>query len=79
MGIASGLLVYIMIWWLVFFCLLPIGMKHDDGLEFEGQKIYTPNQSNLRMKHKIILCCLISAGFWGITDFIILMEWISFR
>ena len=30
MSITGSIVVYVIIWWIVFFSALPIGIKHDD-------------------------------------------------
>lgn len=72
--------IFIIIWWLVFFAVLPWGVMsrwegEDDGVE--GADPGAPQTPNL--KKKMILTTLIAAGITAIIIVIILSGVINFR
>ena len=69
MDIVSGLIVYLLTWWLVLFMVLPWGLERDE----QGRP------QNPKLKKKIIITTLISAVFWLGIDQLIRAEIISFR
>jgi predicted secreted protein len=72
----TGIMVYVVIWWLVIFCVLPIGVTpaneshlgHDPGAP-----------ANPRMGFKVLLTTGITTVLFGIVYLIIISNWISFR
>ncbi|MEZ5648311.1 MAG: DUF1467 family protein [Alphaproteobacteria bacterium] len=76
MGIISGIVVYILLWWLVFFTLLPLGIQHHPE-QPRGHDRGAPQ--NPHLWQKIIATSLIAIGFWGIVYWLIETNLISFR
>ena len=76
----SGIVVFIIIWWSVIFCVLPIG-QHTQYEESEDEEVYTAPGSpkQLNMKKKLFITTIISVILWLITYFVIEMEIIDFR
>jgi len=66
MTLFTGLAVYVIIWWLIFFMVLPIGagQKITDAEIAEGQFPGAPAKPLLKMK--VILCSIIAAAVYGI-------------
>ena len=60
MGIGSGILTYVIIWWMVFFMTLPFGVERPEAHEVEvGHEPGAPKKPML--KKKAIITSLISA------------------
>ena len=56
MGLFTGMMVYVVAWWLVFFMALPIGVKSEGEPEEnvpEGTPSSAPNRPKLLMKMAI--------------------------
>ena len=69
MGIVTGIIVFLLIWWTALFAVLPFGHRRDiDG---------TPVQSNI--KKKLIWSTIVTAMLWCIIFALIEMDIISFR
>ena len=69
MGIVSGIITFLLIWWTALFAVLPFGHKRDqDG---------TPVQANI--KKKFLWTTLVTAILWGIVFALIEADVISFR
>ena len=76
MSLATGIMVYVVLWWLVLFTVLPWGVRVPDQAE-PGHATSAP--SNPRLVRKLIITTLIAAVVWGLIDLVMLSGWISFR
>ncbi|MCB1782906.1 MAG: DUF1467 family protein [Alphaproteobacteria bacterium] len=77
MGYVSGIVVYVMIWWVVLFCVLPFGMPRE--FEEQGPNTAPGAPPFTNMKNKIIITSLLALVLWGVADLIISSDLISFR
>ena len=53
MGITGSIVIYVIIWWIIFFSALPIGIKHDDKRfknNLEGADPGAPKNPNILKK-----------------------------
>jgi predicted secreted protein len=76
MGWLSGILVYLVVWWLVIFMVLPWGVKPPDNPE-PGHATSAPNRPMLWRKAAIT--SVITAVVWVIIYLAIENSWVSFR
>lgn len=69
MSIASGIVVYVIIWWLVFFMTLPFGVKKTEEVE-EGHEPGAPEKPMLWRKAAItsLIAALLFAVWWYVQD-----------
>jgi predicted secreted protein len=76
MNIFSAIVVYVLIWWVVLFCTLPLGIKNitkpKDGA-MPGAPV------NPGLKRKLILTTIITTLLWGAVCTIIASDLISFH
>lgn len=76
MSAFSGTVVYILTWWIVFFCVLPFNIqsiiKPTDGT-MPGAPV------NPRLKMKILATTFIAGAVWLVIDMLISANLISFR
>jgi len=80
MGMTSGIIVYVIIWWLVFFMVLPLGVRapHETGeMPKTGHEPGAPTSPKILLK--VLIATLVSLCVWGIIFWIIDSEIISFR
>ena len=80
MSWVSGIVVYVILWWLVFFMTLPFGVKssHEVGeVAGPGHADGAPVKPRLWLKAEITT--LIAAMFWGIAYYLIASDMLSFR
>jgi len=80
MNIATILLVFVVAWWLVFFAVLPWGIRSQHETEegvTEGTEPGAPANPNL--KKKIIVTTLIAIVLTTAYYFVATSGWISFR
>ncbi len=81
MGFVTLILVYVVIWWLVFFAALPVGVRHDQeqgDASVEGADAGAPSNPNLKKKavytSLIALVLTISYYFLASSDLISFRE-----
>jgi predicted secreted protein len=76
----SGIVVYVIIWWVVFFTMLPIGVRSPDEAGVEvgpGHAPSAPVRPRLGLKAGVTTA--IAVALWGVTYWIIESDLISFR
>jgi predicted secreted protein len=71
MGVAGSIMTYLIVWWLVLFCLLPIGVRSqaESGDVVPGSEPGAPVVTGLRQK--AIWATGISFVVWGIMFLIV--------
>lgn len=76
----SGIVIYVILWWLVFFMTLPFGVRppHEVGEEPGPGHVHSaPVQPRLWLKAGVT--SLIAALLWGVAYVLIVSDMISFR
>ena len=69
MGIVTGIIVFVLIWWVVIFAVLPFGHTRDvDG---------TPQAPNL--KRKLLITSIVAVLIWAAIYVLIESDIVSFR
>ncbi len=76
MNVVTGILVFVMIWWVVLFTVLPWGVRVPDEHE-PGHATSAP--SNPMLLRKALITTAISAVLWGVAYYLIESDLISFR
>ena len=76
MGLISGTLVYVIIWWLVWFMVLPWGNRPPDVVE-DGHASSAPE--NPRLWQKMGITTVIAAVIFTIIYFVAEAGLINFR
>lgn len=71
MGPVSGVVVYLCTWWVVIFCVLPLGVKTDPAAAGAPLK---PD-----IKKKFLITTVISAVIWLVIDYLIHIRITDFR
>jgi predicted secreted protein len=79
MGIVTGILVYVMMWWVVFFMVLPWGVQPIANPEV-GHQRGAPFKPKLWMK-ALVTTCVASVGFLILYLYVPadMMQWAIFR
>ncbi len=72
----TGALVYVMIWWVVIFAVLPWGVRVPDE---PGPGHATSAPETPMIGRKLLVTTAISTVLWVIAYLIIESDWISFR
>lgn len=79
MGIASGIVLFLVIWFMTFLVVLPIRIQTqgEAGTTVPGTHHGSPEQHHLRQKFKIVTA--IAAVLWAIAAYIIITGTITVR
>lgn len=76
----SGILVYAVVWWLVFFMILPIGVvTQDESGEEQVKGSVSSAPSKPRLRKKVLWAALVTAVVWVIIEIIISSGAITLR
>ncbi len=74
----TGLAVYVVLWWLVIFMVLPWGNRQIDSDDVaQGQAYGAPKKPRLLIK--MAVTTVIAAIIWAIAYLVIESGWITFR
>jgi predicted secreted protein len=76
MSWVSGVVVYAVLWWLVIFCVLPLGVKPANEAHL-GHDPGAP--ANPRIGYKVLLTTIITTAVFGVVYLIIVSNLITFR
>ena len=75
---ATGLvIIYIIIWWIVFFTILPIDVNRLKPIKIEGEDTGSPE--NPKMLKKFIYCTGITTVIFVIIYLLIKYEYLNLR
>ncbi len=79
MGIMSGLVLYAVIWFVVLFVVLPIGLRTqgDEDEIVKGTQAGAP--ANFRIKRTMVIVSLVAFACWAVVATIILTGAITVR
>ena len=72
----GGAVVFVISWWLSFFCVLPIGVRgqYEDGDVAEGTEAAAPSNPMLRKK---VIWATIGAAILTVIAHFIVVPWIA--
>ena len=76
MSWATGVMVYIVLWWTVLFAVLPLGVRRVEN-PGRGQERGAPERPDL--KRKAIITSIVAALLWLVFYFIHQADIFSFR
>ena len=76
MGLVSGIAVYLIVWWLVLFTVLPWGARPPETPE-PGHVESAP--ANPRLRLKFAVTTLVAGLVWAVIFVLIEIEIVSFR
>jgi len=76
MGWATGVAIYVTIWWVVIFAVLPWGVRTPDQVE-PGHASSAP--VNPRLGFKALITTLITTVIWIAIELVVRSDLISFR
>ena len=75
---ATGLaIIYIIIWWIVFFTILPIDVNRQKSIKIDGEDTGSPE--NPKMLKKFIYCTGITTITFVIIYLLIKYEYLNLR
>ena len=77
MSITGLAIIYIIIWWIVFFAILPIDVDRTKLIRIEGEDAGSPE--NPKMLKKFIYCTGITTFLFIIIYFLMKFEYLNLR
>ncbi len=77
MSITGLAIIYIIIWWIVFFAILPIDVDRNKYIKVEGEDSGSPE--NPKMMKKFIYCTVITTILFVLIYFLMKFEYLNIR
>ena len=77
MSITGLAIIYIIIWWIIFFAILPIDVERKKMVKVEGEDPGSPE--NPKMLKKFIYCTVITTILFIIIYFLMKFEYLNLR
>jgi predicted secreted protein len=77
MGLVSGIVVFIIIWWTVIFAVLPWGVRPEVDDVKPGHQVGAPVHP--RMWRKVLITTAIAVVLWVVIELLIVGNVFSFR
>ena len=77
MSITGLAIIYIIIWWIVFFSLLPIDVNRNKNIKIEGEDPGSPE--NPKILKKFIYTSIISSLLFLIIYYLVRYNYINLR
>ena len=77
MSITGLAIIYIIIWWIVFFAILPIDVERKKLIKVEGEDPGSPE--NPKMIKKFIYCTVITTILFIIIYLLMKFEYLNLR
>ena len=77
MSVTGLAIIYIIIWWIVFFTILPIDVNREKSTKIDGEDAGSPE--NPKMLKKFIYCSGITTVIFMIIYLLIKYEYLNLR
>tara|TARA_B100000902_G_scaffold371560_1_gene397733 strand:- start:60 stop:305 length:246 start_codon:yes stop_codon:yes gene_type:complete len=77
MSITGLAIIYIIIWWIVFFAILPIDVNRQKSLKIKGEDPGSPE--NPKMLKKFLFCTVITTIIFIIIYLLMKFEYLNLR
>lgn len=76
MGWVTGIVVYVLVWWVTLFAVLPLWVTPSEP-DDPGHASGAPGKPRILLK--LALTTAVSAVIWLMIHFVAISPWISFR
>ena len=77
MSITGLAIIYIIIWWIVFFAILPIDVERKKMVKIDGEDPGSPE--NPKMLKKFIYCTVITTVLFVVIYLLMKFEYLNLR
>ena len=77
MSVTGLAIIYIIIWWIVFFAILPIDVQRQKTIKVDGEDPGSPE--NPKMLKKFIYCTVITTVLFTIIYLLMKFEYLNLR
>ena len=80
MGVTGSIIVYVMIWWIIFFSVLPIGIQSNKEIYKEKIGGNDPGApKNPRIVQKFLLTTLITSIIFAVIYYLVENDFLNLR
>jgi predicted secreted protein len=77
MSVTGLAIIYIIIWWIVFFAILPVDVERNKSVIIEGEDPGSPE--NPKMLKKFIYCTVITTILFIVIYLLMKFEYLNLR
>ena len=77
MSLTGLAIIYIIIWWIVFFAILPIDVERQKSIKVDGEDPGSPE--NPKMLKKFIYCTVITTFLFIVIYLLMKFEYLNLR
>ena len=77
MSLTGLAIIYIIIWWIIFFAILPIDVVRNKVIKIEGEDPGSPD--NPKMLKKFVYCTVITTVLFIIIYLLMKFEYLNLR
>tara|TARA_B100000886_G_C20026358_1_gene328009 strand:- start:167 stop:412 length:246 start_codon:yes stop_codon:yes gene_type:complete len=77
MSVTGLAIIYIIIWWIVFFAILPIDVDRQKSIKIDGEDPGSPE--NPKMLKKFIYCTVITTVLFTLIYLLMKFEYLNLR
>ena len=77
MGITGSIVIFVIIWWIIFFAILPIDVNRQKTSEIKGEDPGSPE--NPKMLKKFVYCTGITTVIFIIIYLLIKFDYLDLR
>ena len=80
MGITGSIIVYVLIWWIIFFSVLPVGIQSNKGKfkeKLEGIDPGAPNNPNI--SKKFLITTIITSIIFIVIYYLVKFDLLNLR
>ena len=80
MGITGSIIVYVLIWWIIFFSVLPIGIQSNKEVfkeKLEGNDPGAPKNPNIAKK--FLITTFITTIIFAVIYYLVNIEFLNLR
>ena len=80
MGITGSIIVYVMIWWIIFFSLLPVGIQSNKEVFREKIGGMDPGApKNPKIRKKFLITTLITTIIFAVIYYLVEIDLLNLR
>ena len=77
MSLTGSVVIYVLIWWIVFFSLLPIDVTRKKDIKIDGEDPGSPE--NPKILKKFIYTTILSSVLFSIIYFLVQYNYLNLR